>query len=448
MNKSGTLDMTKGSPIRLMLRFAVPMMIGSAFQSLYSMVDTIVLGRFAGAEAVAAIGATLSTVNFLLLFSTAATSAISIILSQYYGSHDEEGMRKGIAAAAQSAIMIGVVLGALGIVLARPIMRLLDTPDNIIDGSVMYIRIICGVCIAQFTYNAASSVLRAVGDSKTPLYFLIICSLLNVVFDLISVVWLKLGVVGVASATVISQAISAIACVLYMSKKYPWLMFTKRHLRSNGAVLKKVFSLGGQMAFQSAFLSVGMMVITRVINGFGSDVVAAFTVGSNVENLAAMLFSNFAFGFSVYVGQNYGAKRADRINLGVRQIFLLLAVLTIIASVLVKAFAAPLVSLYIKTDEALVREASLSFVRIQSWFFPFLGWIWLYNSSLRGMGKISITMISSFVELFSKIGFSLLLPIYMGYTGIWFSAPLGWILGIIPSAAYFYSGRWKKALSE
>ncbi|MFR7551599.1 MAG: MATE family efflux transporter [Acutalibacteraceae bacterium] len=161
---------------------------------------------------------------------------------------------------------------------------------------------------------------------------------------------------------------------------------------------------------------------------------------------SVMLFNNFSFGFSVYVGQNFGARLAGRIRRGVREIFLLVGGLSVLASALSLIFAEPLVLLYVKPEETQVIEASLSFVRIQSWFFPFLGWIWLYNSTLKGMGKIGVTMISSFVELGSKIGLSILLPIWIGYTGIWFSAPIGWILGLIPNLIYYYGGFWQRAL--
>ena len=380
---SGAIDMTQGKPINLMLRFALPMMIGSIFQSLYSMVDSAVLGRFVGSHALAAIGATTSTTGLILLLATGVTSAISIALSQYVGANDTDRVRKGIVASGWITLLLGVVLGLISVFAARPLMQLLKTPEDVIDMSVLYIQIVCGCGIAQFAYNAAASILRALGDSKTPLYFLILCSILNVILDLISVIGLNMGVAGVAVATVGSQAISAAICILVMFRKYPDLMPKRHTLRPDMPVSLKIFGMGAQMALQSLFLSVGMMVITRVINGYGSNVVAAFTVGSNVQNLAVMLFSNF----------------------------------------------------------------SLEFIRIQAWFFPFLGWIWLYNSTVKGMGKINISMVSSVVELCSKIGLSLLLPIWIGTTGIWFAAPISYILGIIPLLIYYYSGRWKKLLT-
>ena len=445
--KSNAIDMTQGSPVKLMLRFAVPMMIGSVFQSLYSMVDSAVLGRYVGSDALAAIGATTSTTHLLLLLATSITSAVSIVISQHIGANNKEKIRASMVSTIYLTVGVGVILGLVSIFAARPLMQLLGTPDNIIDDSVLYIQLIGGLSLATFAYNSASSILRAIGDSTTPLIFLIICSVLNVVLDLIAVIGLGMTVDGVAYATLISQAISAVLSIVYMFKKYPILRITKADLKPDMKETGTIFVMGAQMALQSALLSVGMMVITSVINGYGSSVVAAFTVGSNVQNLAAMLFSNFAFGFSVYVGQNYGACDIKRIQRGVREIFLLVGGLTLIATALALIFSEFLVGLYVKPEETEVVEASLSFVRIQAWFFPFLGWIWLYNSTMKGMGKIPVTMVSSFVELGSKIGLSIALPIIMGsYVGIWYAAPIGWILGIIPDVIYYYGGFWKKSL--
>ncbi|MBQ2667450.1 MAG: MATE family efflux transporter [Clostridia bacterium] len=447
--KSAAIDMTQGSPISLMLRFALPMMIGGVFQNLYHMVDSAVLGRYVGSEALAAIGSSSSTTHMLLMLATSITSAVSIVISQHIGSGNKEKIRSGMVSTIYLTVVVGILLGLISLVAARPLMNLLKTPDNIIDDAVLYIQFIGGFCIVSFTYNSASSILRAIGDSTTPLIFLIICSVLNVILDLVAVIGLNLEVAGVAIATLVSQAISAVLCILYMFKKYPFLRISVSDLKPDMKETFNIFFMGAQMALQSALLSVGMMVITRVINGYGSDVVAAFTVGSNVQNLAAMLFSNFAFGFSVYVGQNWGARNMERIQRGVRDIFLLLGGLTLFATLLSQIFARFLVGLYVNAEEVNVVAASLSFVRIQACFFPFLGWIWLFNSTMKGMGKIPITMASSFVELGSKIGLSILLPILMGsYVGIWYAAPIGWILGILPTAVYYYGGFWKKALKK
>lgn len=241
---SGAIDMTQGKPINLMLRFALPMMIGSIFQSLYSMVDSAVLGRFVGSHALAAIGATTSTTGLILLLATGVTSAVSIVLSQYVGANDTDRVRKGIVASGWITLLLGVVLGLISVFAARPLMQLLKTPEDVIDMSVLYIQIVCGCGIAQFAYNAAASILRALGDSKTPLYFLILCSILNVILDLISVIGLNMGVAGVAVATVGSQAISAAICILVMFRKYPDLMPKRHTLRPDMPVSLKIFGMG------------------------------------------------------------------------------------------------------------------------------------------------------------------------------------------------------------
>lgn len=440
--------MTQGEPISLMLRFAIPMMIGSIFQSLYTMVDSAVLGRYAGSEALAAIGATTSTTGFILMFAMSVTNAISIVMSQYVGANDRVKVKQSLVSSMYILLFLGIVLGAVGVLFARPIMVILQTPANIIDRSVLYIQLICGCGLAQFAYNGVANVLRALGDSTTPLVFLILCAFLNVGLDLFAVIVLNMGVVGVAVATIGSQAVSAIICIIVMFRKFPELKLTGADMKPDKKVTRQIFLMGSQMAAQSAFLSIGMMVITAIINKNGSDIVAAFTVGSNIQNLAVVLFSGFSFGFSVYVGQNYGAKRVDRIKLGVKQIVFLVGGLSFIACFLTLIFADFLVSLYVKPEETQVVKASLEFLRVEAWFFPMLGWIWLYLSTLKGMGKISITFISSLIELGSKIGFSIVLPIWFGYVGIWWAAPLGWVLGNIPNLIYYYRGKWAKELES
>ena len=211
--RSGAIDMTRGRPISLMLRFALPMMLGSVFQSLYTMVDSAVLGRYVGSEALAAVGATTSTTNFILLLSTGVTSAVSIVISQFVGAGDEKKIRAGLVSTVYLTLGIGAAMCVVSMLLERPLMLLLNTPESVIDMSVLYIQLIGGLGIAQFAYNAAASVLRALGDSKTPLIFLIFCSLLNVALDLLSVLIFELGVAGVAGATVIAQAVSAAVCI-------------------------------------------------------------------------------------------------------------------------------------------------------------------------------------------------------------------------------------------
>jgi putative MATE family efflux protein len=448
MSKERINDMTQGNPMRLIIAFAIPMLIGSIFQSLYNTVDSAVLGRFVGAQALAGIGATGSTTFLMLSLAMGVTGAVSIVMAQFFGAKNEAMVKKATVSAIYLTLAAGIIMGMIGFAAARPIMELLGTPPDIIDLSVVYIQITCGLCIAQFTYNTAASILRALGDSKTPLYFLILCSLLNIVLDLFFVLVLHMTVDGVAYATVISQALSAVACIVFMFKKYPILRFDREDLQPDWKIIRKVAGLGLPMGLQSCLLSVGMMVITWVINGFGSDIVAAHTVGSKIEQLATLIFSQVAFSFSVYSGQNFGAKDLDRIKAGFRSAFCIVGGLSLISAAVCLIFKNQLILLFVKPEEAAIIRSTKDFILVQSLFFPALGWIWLYNSALKGIGNVRTTLISSIVELGSKISLSILLSKVFGYIGIWYAAPIGWVLGIIPSALNFHTGAWKKKLDK
>lgn len=439
-------DMTRGNPTKLLVMFAIPMMIGGVFQLMYNMVDTIVLGRFVGAGALASIGATTSTTACFLYFSTGITGAMSIVISQLLGSGDAARIRKAVANAIYLSVFFGVIIGLIAFFGARPLMMLLGTPDDIIDGSVLYIRITCGLIIAQIAYNAVASILKAIGDSKTPLYFLILCSFLNIILDLVFVLQFHMDVAGVAWATILSQFISAVLCFVYMHRKYEVLRFTRADMAFDKKINGDYLRYGLPMGATSCFLSVGMFVITGVINSFGSSVVAAYTVGSKVENVAVLLFNQFAFSCSVYTGQNFGAGDKERIYDGTKQAMRLVLGLSVVAAVLMLFFGKYVAMLFLDGGETEILSIACELIRIEAFFYPALGMVWLYNSALRGIGAVKPTIVSSVAELCCKIVISLTLSRVLGATGIWFAAPVGWVLGAAISIAVFYRGRWEKRL--
>lgn len=439
-------DMTRGNPTKLLVMFAIPMMIGGVFQLMYNMVDTIVLGRFVGAGALASIGATTSTTACFLYFSTGITGAMSIVISQLLGSGDAARIRKAVANAIYLSVFFGVIIGLIAFFGARPLMMLLGTPDDIIDGSVLYIRITCGLIIAQIAYNAVASILKAIGDSKTPLYFLILCSFLNIILDLVFVLQFHMDVAGVAWATILSQFISAVLCFVYMHRKYEVLRFTRADMAFDKKINGDYLRYGLPMGATSCFLSVGMFVITGVINSFGSSVVAAYTVGSKVENVAVLLFNQFAFSCSVYTGQNFGAGDKERIYDGTKQAMRLVLGLSVVAAVLMLFFGKYVAMLFLDGGETEILSIACELIRIEAFFYPALGMVWLYNSALRGIGAVKPTIVSSVAELCCKIVISLTLSRVLGATGIWFAAPVGWVLGAAISIAVFYRGKWEKRL--
>ena len=440
--KAKNLDMTQGEPARLLVLFAIPMLIGGIFQLMYNMTDTLVVGRFASVDALAAIGATGSTTSLIMMLGQGLTNAVSVVISQAEGAGRQDRMKSCVAHAVYLVLAGSLVLGLASFFGARPFLTLLGTPENIIDDAVSYVQITGGLSIALIAYNGVAAVLRAIGDSKTPLYFLILCSLLNVVLDLVFVIAFHGGVPGVAIATVISQAVSVVLCVFYMVRRYPRLRPDAASFRFDGKIIREYLSIGLPMCFQSGVLCVGMFVITAVINSFGSDIVAAYTIGGKVEQLATLSFSNLAFSFSVYAGQNYGARLYRRIGEGLKKGLLIIVGLTILSSAVMLLFARPLAQIFLEEDVAAVLDGAVAMIRTEACFFWALGIIWAVNSTLRGMGLVRIALVSSIVELVCKIGISVTLSQVIGSAGIWIAAPSGWVLGLIPSLIYLL--RWFK----
>jgi len=444
VRKSGALDMTQGNPAKLLILFAIPMLIGSIFQLLYNMVDTIILGKFVSAEALASVGSASAVFMMFTMASNAVTNAVSILTSQAWGARDEHRVRKTVAQAFSLTVAWAIILGATAFTAAKPLLQLLDAPENIIGGSVTYIKIVCGLLLGSLLYNTASQILRAIGDSRTPLYFLILSSILNIILDLLFVLKLNGAVAGVAWATVISQFTSAALCLVYMFRKYPQLRFTFREMLPEGSLLREFLRIAGPMLIQNMTLSVGDMVISSVINSFGSDIVAAYTVGSKVQQMVIITFSQTAFSFSVFSGQNFGAKQFDRIGQGMKSAARLILAAVLISMAVMLALTPQLVSIFVTGENETILQGARQMVRTNACFLPALGFIWLVNSCLRGMGAIRPTFISSMVELAVKISLSILLSSLFGSVGIWFAAPIGWVLGLIPGCIYYFFSGWKE----
>ena len=448
--RKGALDMTQGDPMRLLIRFAIPMLIGSVFQLLYNLVDTMVLGRFVSAQALAAVGATSSTTMLILLLGVALSNAMSVLISQNFGARDERGVHRMMGLSLIVCTGFSLLIAAFAFTCAESLLRLLDTPEDILPGATVYVRVTCGLFVGQMFYNSASSVLRAIGDSRTPLIFLIVCSVLNIVLD-ISFVFLfgaANGIAAVAWATVLSQIISAVCSCVYMWRKYPLLHFERANLRPEADTVRRFFRIALPMLLQNLLITVGQLVITRVVNGFGTNTVAAYTVCGKVEQIVTVLISQVAFSFSVYSGQNFGAKKYARIRQGVRKALVLLGVLTGISMLVLALLGRPLVLMFVEAKEQEIISAALEIVRVYSVTLPLLAAIWLYSSALRGMGMVRPTLMSSILELCSKIGFSIALSMLMGRFGIWLASPLGWAIGLAPLLWHFYMSHWDQKLME
>lgn len=432
-------DMTKGSPIKLLLSFSMPMLIGNIFQQFYNMVDTIVIGRYEGANSLAAVGSVGSLTFLLLSFVMGFTTGASIIVSQYFGAKDEKMMRKAVMMGTYIGFMTTILFMALGLIFIDSILHALNLPLEIYAGAKIYMQIIlCGM-FATTAYNICASVLRALGDSKTPLLFLIMASLLNVVLDLLFVIILKWSVAGVAIATVLSQLISAIMCIAYIIKKYECLRMSKEDMKLDKELLVKVVKFGIPMSVQNSVNALGMIIIQSTINSFGTLVIAAYTAATKIDQIAYQPLMSLGMGIATYTGQNIGANKINRVREGVNKAVKMAVLFYIGIFATVNLLANVLLQIFISAENVEIIRIGREYLLIISFFYLFFGYMNMFMNVLRGMGNSFIPMIAGFLEFGGRLVVAFVIAKIFGYIGVWFASPTAWILAcalVIPS--YFY----------
>ncbi|MGE4584108.1 MAG: MATE family efflux transporter [Sphaerochaeta sp.] len=421
------LDMSQGKPGRLIFFFMLPILGGNLFQQFYSMVDTFVVGRFVGVQALAAVGATGAMTFLVLGFVVGLTAGFSVIISQKFGAKDPNSMRKAVAMSILVAFFLSLAVSTLAMVSAEPLLRLMHTPRDILKDAKHYLLIIYAGIVATIYYNLLSSILRALGDSRSPLYFLFIASILNIAGDLMAVIQLQLGVIGVALATVISQAISALLCLWYIYKRYPILHLSKSDWTSDWPMIGRLLRIGLPSALQFSVCAIGVMVVQAVINGLGSDSVAAYSVGTKIEQLVTQPLVTLGLAMATYSAQNLGAGKLERVKQGIRAAVLLALGFSLLGFLLVFVFARRMATLFIDEQEQLVIAQTIQYLGIVSYFFFPLGLIFVFRNTSQGLGSGAIPMLSSIQELVFRSLVAFTLPSVWGYVGICLSSPTAWI---------------------
>lgn len=425
-------DMTKGTPWKLILAFFLPTLAGNLFQQFYSMVDTVIVGRFVSVEALAAVGAT-GFISFLVLgFATGLTNGFSVITAQRFGSGDEDGVRRSVAVCILLSVGFTVVLTALSIATTMPLMRLMNTPENIIEDAALYINIIYLGIGATMYYNMIAGILRALGDSRTPLYFLILSSLLNVGLDLLFILKFHMGVAGAAWATVISQLFSAVCCTVWCARKYPILHLKRENFRVEWLFVCSHLNVGVPMAFQFSVTAVGCLVLQSAINVFGSDVIASFTAAGKVESLVTQPLATMGTTMAVYCGQNLGAGRIDRIRKGLRDAICFSMAFSVLAAAVNFFGGAAITGLFMDEPTREILDYAQQYLNTISVFFPFLGVLFIYRNSLQSMGESFIPLMGGVGEFAARLAAALTLPQLIGYAGICLASPLAWIAAAVP----------------
>lgn len=443
-----TTDMTVGNPMRHILRFALPLLVGNLFQQLYNMVDSLVVGNFVGGNALAAVGNCGSINGMFFSLAGGLATGIGILVAQYFGAHDEKGIRIVIGNAIYVLLSVSIVASVLGIVLSPAIMRLLATPDSIFADSVMYMQITCAGMLAIIFYNGIAAILRALGDSKTPLYFLILASIINVVLDLVFVVEFHWGVMGVALATIISQFVSAIVSLIYAYVKVPYFRLNKDELRPNRMIIGRSFQLGFPIAVQSSMISVSCMVLQGVINSFGETVMAASNIITRLESVVHQPFSSLATALTTYAGQNIGAKKPDRVKKGYRQTMLVGLAFGLAMIPIAFLFGESIIGAFVK--EADVIAIGVVALRITSVFYAVVGTIHITRAVLNGCGDAAFALINGFAEVVCRVVYSTVLTgiPFIGYWGIWWTTVATWTTAAGVCILRYASGIWKKKAME
>lgn len=442
MSRTITRDMTDGSPAKLILKFSGPMLIGNIFQQLYNMVDSIVVGKFVNKDALAAVGATGSSVFLIFALTFGLSAGIAIVISQYFGAGDYDKVRKSFATAAYTILIASVIMGVVGYFASRPILELLGTPAGIIDQSDSYMKIIFLGILGTASYNGMSAVLRALGDAVTPLIFLIVASLLNVVLDLLFVIVFHMGVPGVAIATIISQILSGAGCIVYGLMKVKILRMPLKEFKPDREILSRCIRLGIPVALQNSFVSISMMALQFVINGFQETIIAAYTVVNRIEQLVMQPSMSLGAAVASFTGQNIGAGKIDRVKKGIKSSVIIILTFSMVMLPVMYFGSEYIMRLFTKKEDIDVVRYGIEGIRITSLFYSFLGLILVSRNFLSGAGDVKIPMIMGIIEVIVRVGISIYLSGAIGFHGIFWASALTWFVTGIFGSIRVISGKW------
>ena len=447
-NRKGTvLDMTQGNAVRKILAFAIPLFIGNIFQQIYSMVDTMVAGYCLGDQAIAAIGATSSLYGLIIDLAWGLNSGFALIVTQAFGGHEKEKIRRSIGHMMVLDGIITAVLTILALTLLPTLMRLMNTPESIFDQAYSYMVIIFGGMAATICYSMFAGILRAFGNSKTPLYFLIFSSLLNVALDLLFVAVFHMGVGGAALATVTAQAVSGILTGIYVYRNYRDMMPAREGFRLEKGLTKEMLATGGAMGFMYSLVDIGSVVFQGAANVLGETYIAAHTAARRIINILMQPMSSMMNAAGTFVGQNWGAKQKQRIRDTLKSIMGIQIAWGLFSCLIVYLFGRAIILFTTGTHNGAVLNNAVMSLRIHFPFFPVLGVLLAMRVSMQSMGQKTAPVFSSVIELLMKIIFALWLIPSLGFTGVCVTEPVTWVIMTI-FLMTVYMVKTRKMLTE
>ncbi|MDM7855978.1 MATE family efflux transporter [Cellulomonas alba] len=423
--------LTAGRPWRVMLVFAVPLLIGNVVQQLYQVTDAMIVGRTLGVDALAAVGATGSLLFLLIGFAWGMTTGFAIPTAQAFGAGDHAAVRRSVAAGTMLTALASVVLTALALGLTRPALELLRTPPELMGQATTFATVSFAGAVATMFYNYLAAAVRAIGDSRTPLVFLTICCALNAALVVVLVRYAGLGVGGAALATVTSQAISVVLCLAYIRRRVPVLLVGRADFRAATAELAGHLRIGLPMGFQASIIAIGTLAVQLRLNELGADEVAAYTTATRVDGLAVALLASLGLAVSTFVAQNHGAGRPDRIRVGVRQGTVIAVAGSVLLGVVLVTSGAPIIRLFVGSGQEGVVHMAANLLAVNGSLYTALGVLFVLRGALQGLGHTFVPTMTGAVELVMRVGASLVLGAIFGYAGVVWGNPLAWLGAVV-----------------
>lgn len=437
-----TKSLTRGNPAKLIILFTIPLLIGNLFQQFYNMADALIVGRTMDVNALAAVGCAGTVMSFIVGFTQGVTSGFSIITAQRFGSGDLDGVRKSIAASVVLGILSSAVLTAISLPLTAPILRLLNTPEEILDDANAYLSIIFAGTVVTMFFNLFSNILRALGDSRTPLIFLAIACVINVVLDYVLIRYAGMGVAGAAVATVIAQIVATVCCLIFMLIKLPITRVRRADWRASLGDLMPHCRIGFPMGFQSSIISIGQIAIQAALNSLGATSVAAYTAAQKIDTFGTMPMMSFGITMATFAAQNYGAGKVDRIRKGVRQCLAMSIAFSVAVGVIIIIFGEALTRIFVGPEETEVIGLSHIYLIINCSLYFLLAILFIIRYTLQGLGKSFVPTLAGVMELCMRIFTALILAHYLGFAGASASNPLAWVGALIPlCTSYLFTMR-------
>ncbi len=424
-------DLTRGTPLKLVVWFALPILIGNLFQQLFQISDILIVGRLLGVKSLAAVGSSAPIFFMFLMIAFGFTAGLTIITAQRFGARDVKGIKSSVFHSLIAAVSLSVLVSSGLVLFLKPLLKLMNIPAEIMDEAYSFMLVLGFAIVPIVMYNLLSGFIRALGDSKTPLYFLIVSSVLNIIFNFIFIYCFEWGVVGSACGTFVSMIISMLACVWFIAKRFPLLKIGQEDLVYNHKFMMEHLKVALPMALQFSILALSMMIVQSVCNSFGTDVIAGFTAAMRIEQLSTQPLFALGIAFATFSAQNYGAALIRRIRQGVRQCLVACLILSIIITLGVRFYGAHLVSAFIEDGEIKIVRIGQEYLMISTYFYFCLSCIFIVRNALQGMGYTKIPLFSGVVELALRSFAAIYLANIIGYRGIFWAGPIAWLGGAI-----------------